>query len=109
MKAPTLDRAAVLRLAELAQLQLTGPGLDEGRIDTLVSDLERIVAYATELADVDVEGVAPMERPAHAGTADDMRGRADEPHGELDRDVLLAEAPRVEASGFSVPAFMDEG
>jgi aspartyl-tRNA(Asn)/glutamyl-tRNA(Gln) amidotransferase subunit C len=104
VKAPTLDRAAVLRLAELAQLRI-----DDSRVDDLVRDLERIVAYATELADVDTTGVAPMERPAHAATAAEERGRADEPQAELEREALFAEAPRVEASGFSVPAFVDEG
>ena len=101
MKAPPLDRGAVLRLAELAQLRI-----DDAEVDRLAHDLERIVAYAAELADVDVEGVAPMERPAADG---DAWSRPDTPLPELRREVLLAEAPRADESGFAVPAFVDEG
>ena len=101
MSSPVIDRATVLRLAELAQLRL-----DERRVDGLVRDLERIVAYAGELAEVDVDGVAPMERPA----ADGVRwARPDDALPELSRDELLAQAPRVDESGFAVPPFADEG
>lgn len=100
MKAPSIDRATVLRLAALAQLRI-----DETDVDDLVRDLESIVGYASELTDVDVDGVPPMQRPAADGAA---WMRADEPHQELSREVLLAQAPRTEESGFAVPAFVGE-
>jgi len=101
VKVPSIDRATVLRLAELAQLRI-----DETDVDGLVRDLESIVAYASELSDVDVDGVPPMQRPAADGAA---WVRGDVPHPELPREGLLAEAPRTEESGFAVPAFVDEG
>lgn len=100
MKAPPIDRAAVLRLADLAQLRLVEP-----EMDALVRDLERIVAHAGELADVDIDGVPPMERPAADGPP---LPRRDVPIEGLQREELLAEAPRADESGFVVPAFVDE-
>jgi len=101
VKSPELDRVAVLRLAELAHLRV-----EDASLDTLTRDLAQIVKYAAELQEVDVEGVAPMERP---GTVGRSAARPDEPGLELDRSSVLAEAPRAEDDGFAVPSFMDEG
>lgn len=112
MPGPTIDRDAVARLAELAQLDL--PEADLARV---TAKLAAIVAYAEELAAVDVEGVPPMERPFDQGSASDPSStdptddglRDDIPGAELPHDVALAEAPRTAEGGFDVPAFVDEG
>lgn len=105
MSGPSFDRDAVARLAELAQLDLTEPDLARVR-----GKLAAIVAYAEELAAVDVAGVPPMDRP-FAGDREDGGGslRDDVPGEELDHERALAEAPRTSEGGFDVPGFVDEG
>ena len=101
MGVPLLDRAAVARLCDLAQLDV-----DEAGIDAATRALGSILAYAAELGEVDVEGVPPMDRPF----ADlEAELREDEPGEELDRERVLAEAPRSAEGGFDVPGFVDEG
>jgi aspartyl-tRNA(Asn)/glutamyl-tRNA(Gln) amidotransferase subunit C len=106
MPGPPIDRDAVARLAELAQLDL-----DEAGLSRVTVELAAIVAYAAELASVDVEGVTPMQRPwDDGGGADDQDGlRDDDPRDELPREVVLREAPRTADGGFEVPPFVDEG
>ncbi len=110
MRAPPIDRAAVSRLCDLAQLDV-----DEAGLEAATRALGSILAYAAELGDVDVEGVPPMDRPftelatALASADREAPLREDEPGPELDREGVLAEAPRSAEGGFDVPAFVDEG
>lgn len=101
MSGPSFDRDAVARLAELAQLDLT-----EADLARITGKLAAIVAYAEELAALDVTGVPPMDRPFEDGGGS---LRDDVPGEELDHDRALAEAPRTSEGGFDVPAFVDEG
>ncbi len=106
MSAPTIDRALVARLADLAQLELP-----EAELARVTRELGAILAYAEELATVDVTGVEPMDRPF----AGEDAARADEPRtGDVEerlalRDGVLASAPRAHDGGFDVPGFVDEG
>jgi aspartyl-tRNA(Asn)/glutamyl-tRNA(Gln) amidotransferase subunit C len=56
----TLGDAELAHLARLARLHLP----DDERA-ALVRDLERVLAYLGDLAEVDVEGLEPMLRPVH--------------------------------------------
>ena len=102
MSGPSFDRDAVARLAELAQLDLT-----EADLARVTGKLAAIVAYAEELAAVDVAGVPPMDRPFAGESGGALRD--DVPAEELAHDRALAEAPRTADGGFDVPAFVDEG
>lgn len=102
MSGPSFDRDAVARLAELAQLDLT-----EADLARVTGKLAAIVAYAEELAAVDVTGVPPMDRPFAGDGAGGLRD--DVPGDELPHALALSEAPRTEGGGFDVPAFVDEG
>jgi aspartyl-tRNA(Asn)/glutamyl-tRNA(Gln) amidotransferase subunit C len=95
-----VGKAEVERIAELAQL-----ALEEGELARMGRELGAILAYVRQLEAVDVGDVPPT---AH-GELEGMLLRADEPRPSLDRDLVLAQAPRSEAGAFAVPAFVDEG
>jgi aspartyl-tRNA(Asn)/glutamyl-tRNA(Gln) amidotransferase subunit C len=88
----------VRRVAKLAALSL-----DDGEAEALAVDLDRILAYVSELDALDTTNVPPTAQvgETHAGW------RADEVVPGLEHDEALAAAPRVEDGGFAVPAFLD--
>jgi aspartyl-tRNA(Asn)/glutamyl-tRNA(Gln) amidotransferase subunit C len=97
-----VDLATVERLAALAELEI-----DASEKAALVADLNRILGHVAELAELDLEGVAPT---SHLDFASASRGlRPDVPKPELDRELVLAQAPKVDGHGFVVPTFVDEG
>lgn len=92
----TLGDQELATLARLARLHLA----EEERAP-LLADLERVLAYLGELADVDVDGLEPMLRPLHVedGTrADERRTGLDPERGrELARarDGAFLRVPRT--------------
>jgi aspartyl-tRNA(Asn)/glutamyl-tRNA(Gln) amidotransferase subunit C len=108
-----IDPALVARLADLAQVEL--PDAELARV---TGELAAILAYADELASVDVEGVAPMDRPFAGEDEPGATLREDAPRAEDTdatpgwpalREAVLAAAPRAHDGGFDVPSFVDEG
>jgi aspartyl-tRNA(Asn)/glutamyl-tRNA(Gln) amidotransferase subunit C len=91
-----LTRDEVLRVARLAHLELS-----ESDVDMFTEQLANILAYASEVQQIDTTGVAPT---SHALTSGPM-WREDEPEPSLDRDTVLKNAPdaRREAGLFRVP------
>jgi aspartyl-tRNA(Asn)/glutamyl-tRNA(Gln) amidotransferase subunit C len=91
-----LTRADVLRIAELASLELT-----DAEIDTFTRQLADILAYAQQVQEIDTTGVPPTSH-VQAGNPLD---RTDEPRPSLPRDEVLwgAPDPAVDAGLFCVP------
>jgi aspartyl-tRNA(Asn)/glutamyl-tRNA(Gln) amidotransferase subunit C len=94
------DEAHVRRLAQLARV-----ALEPDEAARLSRDLEQIVAYVDMLAELDLEGVAPMTSCIDAAPS----LRDDVPRASLTSSDALREAPRSLDGGFAVPAFVDEG
>lgn len=91
-----LSRADVIRIAELAHLELT-----DAEVDTFTRQLSDILAYATQVQAVDTSGIPPTAHPLGAVPID----RDDVVTPCLDRREALASAPDGdEAAGlFYVP------
>lgn len=91
----SLNRQDVLRIAELARLELT-----EDELELFTRQLGDILTYVEQIRALDTTGVAPtsqvMNRPVD---------RADVPGETLTRSQLLDNAPdaAVEAGLFKVP------
>jgi aspartyl-tRNA(Asn)/glutamyl-tRNA(Gln) amidotransferase subunit C len=94
----SLSREDVLRIAELARLQLT-----PAEVDLFTRQLGSILEYVEQIQGLDTEGVVPtaqvLNRPID---------RADDPVPTLSRQEALANAPEAatEAGLFKVPRVM---
>ena len=89
-----ITREEVKHLAELSNIFLT----DED-INRLGGDLERIVEYISELAELDTSGV----EPTYQVTGLENVWREDEVGESLSREELLAIAPEVRDHAVKVP------
>ena len=91
-----LTRDDVLRIAELARLDLT-----EAEVDLFTRQLDHILGYVEQLREVDTTGVSPT---SHAFAADDS-WRMDTPADSLPLADSLANAPAgdKERGLFKVP------
>jgi len=90
----TIDRATVQRVARLARLRLS-----DAEQDSLVDDLQRIVAYVEKLQSVDTSAIQPL---VHM-TIDAMPARKDVAGQPLGTDKALANAPEAADDAFVVP------
>ncbi len=97
---PPINADEVRRIARLAHLPVSAE-----EVARFTRELGDVLAYMTQLAEVDVTGVPPT---AHL-EIERIALRADEVEASLPREVALREAPRVAMEGFAVPAFVDEG
>ncbi len=91
-----LTRDEVLRVARLAHLELS-----DSDVDMFTQQLADILAYASEVQQIDTTGVAPT---SHALATGPM-WREDRPEPSLDRALVLENAPdaRRDAGLFRVP------
>ncbi len=89
---------AVQKCAALARLQV-----EPEQVERLAEDFDRILDAFRGLTELDVSGVKPMTG------ALDLQDivRADEPRPSLERERLLAPAPKVEDGFFAVPKTVD--
>ncbi|MBN2564324.1 MAG: Asp-tRNA(Asn)/Glu-tRNA(Gln) amidotransferase subunit GatC [Candidatus Eisenbacteria bacterium] len=89
----------VEHVAQLARLDLSTE-----EVESLTSELNRILEYFERLSEADTEGVEP------AFSA--LRGRdvfrPDEPDAMLTQEEALANAPRRRGGYFVVPAFLPD-
>jgi aspartyl-tRNA(Asn)/glutamyl-tRNA(Gln) amidotransferase subunit C len=94
--ASKLTREEVLRVARLAHLELS-----DAEVELFTHQLADILAYASDVQQVDTADVPPT---SHALASGPM-WREDVPEPSLDRDEVLANAPdaRREAGLFRVP------
>ncbi|HVM04634.1 MAG TPA: Asp-tRNA(Asn)/Glu-tRNA(Gln) amidotransferase subunit GatC [Acidimicrobiales bacterium] len=91
--------ADVAHVAKLARLDLT-----EEEMARLVVELGAVLDHAADVAALDTSGVAPTAHPLP------LRNvlRPDEPRPVLERDEVLAMAPRAEDGRFRVPPILGE-
>lgn len=95
---PALSHQDVLRIAELARLELTA---DE--VALFARQLAEILEYVEQIQALDTTGVPPTSHVMHRPIE-----REDAPHATLPRTMALANAPdaATEAGLFKVPRVM---
>lgn len=96
----TITRNDVLHVAKLGRLRL-----EDTEVDSLQSDLEKILGYVELLSELDLTEIPPTSHVVVTSAP----LREDEAEVLLDRQEVLAEAPRCSEGGFAVPAFVEEG
>ena len=94
----SFTRADVERIAELARLSV-----GDAEAARLASELQAVLAYAEQLADLDTSGVPPTSHPIELATP----LRDDVPEAPLDPELALANAPEREGSAFVVPKVIE--
>lgn len=102
-----ISREDVVRVAELANLELT-----PAEVDTYRTQLDQILGYVDKLTEVDVSKIEPMSQVVFPAGRD---GSADA-HPELREDVvrpcnmaelILAQAPESAKPFFRVPRVIE--
>lgn len=93
-----VDEDITRRVAHLARIRV-----DEAQLPALAGELSRILAFAEQLAEVDVDGVEPMT----SVTPMALRMRADDVTDGDRRDDILANAPEAEDGFFTVPKVVE--
>ena len=94
----SVDAATVRRIAHLARIAVA----DE-EVEHLQGELNAMLAFVEQLAEVDVEGVEPMT----SVTPMTMKKRADVVTDGDIRDDVLANAPSTEDGFFLVPKVVE--
>lgn len=103
----TISRDDVLRIAELAHLELSSE-----EVETYREQLDEILNYVNKMNELDLARVEPMAQVLHPAASG---GRADD-HSEFRDDVLvpctvaepvLAQAPDAAKPFFRVPKVID--
>jgi aspartyl-tRNA(Asn)/glutamyl-tRNA(Gln) amidotransferase subunit C len=90
-----IDREQVLHVARLARLELSEP-----EIERMAAELSKVLDHIERISELQLDDVPPTSHVVEIANA----LRADEPRPCLPRDVVLAQAPAVEADGFAVPS-----
>ena len=94
----------VAYVASLANLDLT-----DGEALRIEKDLNAILEYVDQLAEVDTSNVAPMAQVSQIGTpsksADSLR--ADQLRECLPREAAMANAPQTDGTFFRVPKVIE--
>jgi len=88
----------IRHLARLARLDL-----DAERIASIARELDEIIGYVEQLRAVDTTGVEPVADVAGLVNVT----REDQPGAMLDREQVLANAPKANAEAFLVPKAVD--
>ncbi len=94
----SVDKSTVVRIAELARLHVP-----EDELDKLAGELDKILHWIEQLAEIDTEGVAPMTSVA----AMTLPRREDQVTDGDCRDKVLANAPRERDGFFVVPKVIE--
>jgi len=94
----SVDAATVTRIAHLARIALA-----PGEAEPLVAELNGILGWIEQLAEVDTTGVAPMT----AVIPNTLRWRDDVVTDGGVRDAVLANAPASEIGFFAVPKVIE--
>ena len=94
----SLDAAAVRRIAKLARIRV-----DDGEVVALQGELNAILTYVEQLAEVNVEGIEPLSGGAQMA----LRARADVlADGDI-AEQILANAPDRVGQFFAVPKVVE--
>jgi aspartyl-tRNA(Asn)/glutamyl-tRNA(Gln) amidotransferase subunit C len=94
----SVDRDTVRRVAHLARIAVA-----EGEVEGLRGELNAILAFVEQLAEVDVEGVEPMT----SVTPMTMKMRNDQVGDGDIADAIIANAPAHEHHFFLVPKVVE--
>jgi aspartyl-tRNA(Asn)/glutamyl-tRNA(Gln) amidotransferase subunit C len=94
----SVDADTVRRVAHLARLAVA-----EDEVEDLRVELNAILAFVDELAEVDIDGVAPMT----SVTPMAMKMRKDEVTDGGIADAIMANAPATEDHFFLVPKVVE--
>ena len=105
-----VTREDVLRVAELANLELTA---DE--VPRMAHDLSAILGHIAQLNELDTADVPPMAQVADvlnpalgiAPVADGATLRTDETRPSLDRKTVMSQAPETDGRFFKVPKVIE--
>ena len=99
----SVDTATVARIAALARIKL-----GEGELAGMVPELNGILAWVEQLAEVDVTGVEPMTAviPNTLRLREDVVN-ADPLTGGDRRDAVLANAPAAQHGFYGVPKVIE--
>jgi aspartyl-tRNA(Asn)/glutamyl-tRNA(Gln) amidotransferase subunit C len=95
----SLTRADVEKVSLLGRLRLS-----EAELDTMTTQLTRVVGYVEQLREVNTDGIQPM---AHAVEMHNVF-RDDALAPSLPRDAALANAPKRDSECYRVPAVLGE-
>jgi aspartyl-tRNA(Asn)/glutamyl-tRNA(Gln) amidotransferase subunit C len=95
----SLTRADVEKVSLLGRLLLS-----EAELDTMTTQLGRVVGYVEQLNEVRTEGIEPM---AHAVEMQNVF-RDDALGASLPREAALANAPKRDSECYRVPAVLGE-
>jgi aspartyl-tRNA(Asn)/glutamyl-tRNA(Gln) amidotransferase subunit C len=95
----SLSRADVEKVSLLGRLLLT-----EAELDTMTTQLSRVVGYVEQLNEVSTDGIEPMAHAVemHNVFRDDAQGPS------LPREAALANAPKKDSECYRVPAVLGE-
>ena len=93
-----IDRTVIRHLERLARIDLAP---DE--VETITTQLGRIVGMVETLQSVDVTGIEPTGAISHETGAEGAHMRADETTPGLDRATVLSQAPDATNEFFRVP------
>jgi aspartyl-tRNA(Asn)/glutamyl-tRNA(Gln) amidotransferase subunit C len=95
----SVDTATVARIASLARIRVS-----EGELEAMVPELNTILGFVEQLAEVDTTGVEPMTAviPNHLRLREDVVN-ADPLTGGGIRDAVLANAPAAEHGFLACP------
>ena len=95
----SLTRADVDKVSLLGRLLLS-----DAELDTMTTQLTRVVGYVEQLSEVNTEGIQPMAHAVemHNVFRDDALGAS------LPRDAALANAPKRDSECYRVPAVLGE-
>lgn len=94
----SLDKATVARIATLARIKVP-----EAEREALGRELDQILGWVEQLADVDTDGVAPMAAVEHFR----LPMREDAVTDGDCRDAILRNAPAAAHGFFAVPKVVE--
>ena len=94
----SVDAATVRRIAHLARIAVT-----EDEVEHLQGELNAILTFVEQLAEVDVEGVEPMT----SVTPMELKKRKDEVTDGGIADDIVRNAPAIEGHYFLVPKVVE--
>jgi aspartyl-tRNA(Asn)/glutamyl-tRNA(Gln) amidotransferase subunit C len=94
----SVDLATVKRVARLARIAVT-----EDEATRMVGELNGILGFVEQLAEVDVDGIEPMT----SVTEQKMRWRADAVTDGAKANDVTANAPETSANFFLVPKVVE--
>ena len=97
--AEPISRADVAHVAKLARLDLT-----EEELERFTEQLGAVLEHAADVEALDIADVPPTAHPLPLVNV----LRDDEPRPSLDRDEVLAQAPKAEDRQFWVPRILGE-